>query len=341
MTAAIECREIMKRFGRSLVIDRLNWSVPAGQTTALIGASGAGKTTLLRIIAGLTPCTSGQVAFDVPRPRVGLVFQNLALWPHLTARRHLECVLSHRPRSQRRCAERWLGEVRLPPATWDRLPAQLSGGEAQRLAFARALAAEPQILLLDEPLAHLDAALKGELLALIKGLAHAQSLTLVYVTHAWTEAAELCRQTGVMADGRIVQAGAPDEIYWRPANRRVAQLAGPLIELPLDWLDDGSIVFEGAERAAVSIVPVEAQRVAIRPQQVRLTEPAGASRWRLLACRPQGAGWLALLDCDGRRWELPTAAPSEASEVGVTLLDVARASRGGERRSSLWRSGEL
>ena len=325
MTSAIECREIVKRYGRSSVIDRLNWSIPAGQLAALVGASGAGKTTLLRIIAGLSRCTSGQVEFDVPRPRVGLVFQNLALWPHLTARRHLECVLSHLPRSERRRrAQSWLEEVRLPPATHDRLPAQLSGGEAQRLAFARALAAEPQILLFDEPLAQLDAALKAELLALIKAQAQARSLTLVYVTHAWHEAASLCQQAGVMDHGRIVQFAAPDEVFWRPANRRVAQLAGPLVELPLAWIDDGSILCQSGAPAALSIAPIEGQSIALRPQQIRLAEAAGASRWRVLECHPQGAGWRAVLACNGRTLEAPAAAPPEASEVGIALLEVAR-----------------
>lgn len=336
MTSAIECREIVKHFGQSRVIDRLNWSIPAGQLAALLGASGAGKTTLLRIMAGLLHCTSGQVEFDVPRPRVGLVFQNLALWPHLTVRQHLQCVLSHRPRDQRRrCAQRWLEEVRLPPSTHDQLPAQLSGGEAQRLALARALAAEPQILLLDEPLAQLDAALKGELLALVKNLAHAHSLTLVYVTHAWTEAASLCGQAGVMADGRIVQFAAPDEVFWRPANRCVAQIAGPLVELPLAWLDDRSILFHGGAPASLSITPIEGRRIALRPQQVRLTEPAGASRWRVLECRPQGAGWITVLSCDGRRLEAPAAALSESDEVGVEVLEIAKAASLGPRRASI------
>ena len=325
----IECREIVKRYGKSLVLDRLNWSIAAGQATALVGASGAGKTTLLRIIAGLSPPTSGQVVLPPSKaaaPQVGMVFQNLALWPHLTARRHLECVLSRHPRGQRRqLAERWLGEVRLPAATWHQLPAQLSGGEAQRLAFARALAAEPQVLLLDEPLVHLDAALKQELLALVGRLAQAQHSTLIYVTQAWNEAAALGREVGVMADGRIVQSAPPDEVFWRPANRGAALVAGPLVDLPLAWLADGSIRVRNGDPAALSVAPAEERQISVRPQQLHLTAASGGGSWQVISSRPDGAGWLCVLARDGRRLELPCAVPPSAGEAGIELLAPAAA----------------
>jgi ABC-type Fe3+/spermidine/putrescine transport system ATPase subunit len=325
MTDAIECKQVVKRFGSTTVLDRVLWSVERGQMAGLVGTSGAGKTTLLRIIAGLVPCTSGEVvlarAQRGARPRVGMVFQNLALWPHLTARRHVECVLSGAPRrDRRRRAEGLLDEMKLPQVCWDRRPAQLSGGEAQRLALARALAAEPEILLLDEPLAHLDAGLKDDLLRLIGQLAGAKAVTAVYVTHAWREAASICAQIAVLDVGRIKQSGAPDQLFWAPADRRIALMSGPLIDFPRDWLEAGLIGFQGANQEELSIVPAEGGRIGVRPQQIRLGGPSGPSRWKVLTCRPEGAGWTIGLANGNHVLELPAAAPPVASEVGIELL---------------------
>jgi ABC-type Fe3+/spermidine/putrescine transport system ATPase subunit len=325
MANAIECREIVKRFGPATVLDRVNWSVGGGQTAGLVGASGAGKTTLLRIIAHLLPCTSGEIAFPGSkrgaRPRIGMVFQNLALWPHLTARRHLECVLSAGPRRQRRSrAEAALDEVRLPRVCWERRPAQLSGGEAQRLALARALAPDPEILLLDEPLAHLDAELKDELLRLVGQLAEAKAVTVVYVTHIWGEAAAICTQIAVMDAGRIKQSGTPEQLFWGPADRKIASMCGPLVDVPLAWLDAGLISFAAADRSSLSIVPVEQGRIGVRPQQIRLTSDSSASHWHVTACRAQAAGWLVRLENDDRVMELVSPLPPATKEVGIELL---------------------
>ena len=325
MTDAIDCKQVVKRFGSTTVLDRVQWSVERGQTAGLVGTSGAGKTTLLRIIAGLVACTSGEVVLAPAqrgaRPRVGMVFQNLALWPHLTARRHLECILSGKPRrDRRRRAEALLDEMKLPQVCWDRRPAQLSGGEAQRLALARALAADPEILLLDEPLAHLDAGLKDELLRQIGQLPGAKAVTVVYVTHAWREAASICAQIAVLDGGQIRQSGAPDELFWAPADRKIALMSGPLIDFPLEWLAAGLIGSQGANQEDLSIVPAEDGRIGVRPQQIRLGDPCGPSRWKVLACRLQEAGWTIGLANGNHVLELPAAAPPAASEVGIELL---------------------
>ncbi|HEX5500012.1 MAG TPA: ABC transporter ATP-binding protein [Thermomicrobiales bacterium] len=324
-TIAIECKDVVKRYGPATVLDRVDWTVRHGQVAGLIGASGAGKTTLLRIIAGLSSSTSGTIALtggaQGVRPRIGMAFQNLALWPHLTARRHLECVLSAWPRRQRRSrAEAVLDEAGLPRDCWERRPAQLSGGEAQRLALARALAPRPEILLLDEPLAHLDAERKGELLRLIGQLPDANSVTVVYVTHVWGEAAAICAQIAMMDAGRIKQSGAPDQLFWAPADRKMALLSGPLIDLPLDWLDAGAIAFGDAEPSALSVVPIEAGRIGVRPQQLRLTGSLEANRWQVLTCRPHGAGWTVGLANGNYVLELPAALPPVTSDVGIELL---------------------
>lgn len=329
MTAAFRCTDVVKRFDAFTALDGVQWTVPSGQVVGLMGRSGAGKTTLLRIVAGLSRCASGKVEFPDNRggrpPHVGMVFQNLALWPHLTALGHLNCVLSGLPRSERRQrAEATLTDVRLPQATWNRRPDQLSGGEAQRLALARALAAEPAILLLDEPLAHLDAALKHELLTLVLSLAEAKGITLVYATHAWAEAARLCSQIAVLDKGRMVQVAAPAELFFAPVNRQTALLAGPLIEAPPAWFQAGAIACESDDPASVSILRSE-ERISVRPQQMRLTSASKSNCWRLTRVCPAGAGWAATAQLGDRSLELLLSEPPPASEMGIKICSVAQA----------------
>ncbi len=329
MNAALRCVDVVKRFGEFAALDGVNGPYLHGQVVGLMGSSGAGKTTLLRIIAGLSRCTSGKVEFSDPLggsvPRVGMVFQNLALWPHLTALRHLTCVLSRRPRSERRRqAEAMLEEVRLPPTTWNRRPDQLSGGEAQRLALARALAAEPSILLLDEPLAHLDAALKDELLRLMLRLAEAHGITLIYVTHAWAEAAQLCSQIAVLDRGRMAQAAAPAELFFAPVNRQTALLAGPLIELPRAWFQAGAIACQSENPASASILQSE-ECITVRPQQLQWATASEANCWRITKVCPAGAGWAATAQNGDRSLKLVLPAPPGRCETGVEICSVAQA----------------
>ncbi|HVX64208.1 MAG TPA: ABC transporter ATP-binding protein [Pirellulales bacterium] len=329
MNAALRCVDVVKRFGEFAALDGVEWSVPAGQVVGLMGSSGAGKTTLLRILAGLSRCTSGKIEFPDSLsgsvPRVGMVFQNLALWPHLTALRHLTCVLSQRPRSERRRqAEAMLEEVRLPPMAWNRRPDQLSGGEAQRLALARALAAEPSVLLLDEPLAHLDAALKNDLQTLILRLAEANGITLIYVTHAWAEAAQLCSQIAVLDRGRMAQSAAPAELFFAPVNRQTALLSGPLVELPRSWFQAGAIACQAETPASVSILPSE-ECISVRPQQLRLTIVSERNCWRITKVCPTGAGWVAKVQNGDCSLELLLPEPPASSEMGVEICSVAQA----------------
>ena len=208
MAVEVECRQLVKRFGEFEVLHELTWRVAAGSVAGLLGPSGAGKTTLLRILAGLDPPTSGSVLLKNGTPRVGqvgMVFQNLALWPHLNARQHVEYVLHTLPSSKRRAeAERLLQETRLPSTAWDRRPADLSGGEGQRLALARALAPQPELLLLDEPLAHVDSALRQELLELLKLISTQHEMTMIFVTHSLPEAQQICDTISILESGRML-----------------------------------------------------------------------------------------------------------------------------------------
>jgi ABC-type Fe3+/spermidine/putrescine transport system ATPase subunit len=216
--AAITLVDVTKRFGAHIALDSVSLEVPPGTAAIVLGPSWCGKTTLLRIIAGLEVPDSGQVALegatvsaagrvDVPphRRRLGFVFQDLALWPHLTVRDNLDFVLGSTPLSRldrNRRAQDALALVRVEELA-GRFPHQLSGGEQQRVALARAIVHEPRVLLLDEPLSSLDPELRAELRSELAGLQRALRLTVVYVTHDREDAAALADCVVEMRAGRI------------------------------------------------------------------------------------------------------------------------------------------
>ena len=315
---SIHCHDVTKRFQRVDVLDRVRWHVDAGKVVGLLGGSGVGKTTLLRLIAGLTRCTSGNIAIgDLPaeRRRIGMVFQNLALWPHLTARDHLRCVLfDHPARDRQRRAEALLTELRLPAAVWNNRPAQLSGGEAQRLALARALAVEPNILLLDEPLAHLDPPLRAELIELLRACVGSRRTTCVFVTHSWDEAAAICERIAVLDRGRLVQEGTPADLYWRPANEHVAHWTGPYIEVPTAWLRGGNIS-AAQDASQLGITPVTGEKLVVRPQQLVAVSATDRNRWTVVEQRPMSGGWWATVTRDRDKLSLFLRRPSTPGEV--------------------------
>jgi len=317
MSVGVKCVKVTKRFGTQPVLDGVSWTVEPGSVAGLIGASGAGKTTLLRIIAGLEPASAGSVRIDRVEQgaaagpvRVGMVFQNSALWPHLSARQHLRCVLASLPRDERRRRiETVFAETRFPPGAWDRRPSQLSGGEAQRLALARALAPKPELLLLDEPLAQLDGPLRAELLALVRDVVRPRGVTAVYVTHDCPEAMELCRHIAVMREGRIAAAGTPEELYWHPADADLARLTGPVVELSPAVLEADLVIHPlGTPRDKIALCPGLGDLL-VRPQQLRLAEPSGDGLWEVVQCQPQGLGWRVIVAHGDHRLALPSAEP--------------------------------
>jgi ABC-type Fe3+/spermidine/putrescine transport system ATPase subunit len=216
--AAITLADVTKRFGSHIALDSVSLEVPPGTAAVVLGPSGCGKTTMLRIIAGLEVPDSGQVALDgatvstagrvdVPphRRELGFVFQDLALWPHLTVRQNLDFVLGSMVLSRlerNRRAQDALALVRIE-ALAARFPHQLSGGEQQRVALARAIVREPRVLLLDEPLSSLDPELRAELRSELARLQRALSLTTVYVTHDREDAAALADCVIELRAGRI------------------------------------------------------------------------------------------------------------------------------------------
>ncbi len=238
---AIEVRDVNKRFGDFVALQDVSLTVADGALTALLGPSGSGKSTLLRIIAGLETPDSGEVLIgqdDVTnapaRTRgVGFVFQHYAPFKHMTVHDNVAFGLSVRKRPKdeiRARVKELLGLVRLDGLA-ERYPSQLSGGQLQRMALARALAVQPQVLLLDEPFGALDAQVRAELREWLRRLHDEIHVTTIFVTHDQEEAMEVAEQIVVMNKGRIEQAGSPRDLYEHPANEFVMSFIGPVNRL--------------------------------------------------------------------------------------------------------------
>src|SRR5690348_7502076 len=231
-------------------------AVERGSFFALLGPSGCGKTTLLRLIGGYLPPDAGAVLLDgidvtgwpPERRDVGMVFQNYALFPHLSARANVSFGLEMRrvPREERqRRVESMLDRVGLTESERGRRPAQLSGGQQQRVALARALVIEPVLLLLDEPLANLDRQLREQLRSELKELQRRSGVTTLLVTHDRDEALTLADRVGVLAAGRLLQVGAPEEVYQRPCCPFVARLLGDANLFTVESVESGQALLDG------------------------------------------------------------------------------------------------
>ncbi|ADZ90648.1 ABC transporter ATP-binding protein [Marinomonas mediterranea] len=223
-------------------VDNVSMEIEDGAFMCVLGPSGCGKSTILRMIAGLEHLSDGEIAVDCkpldnvskgifipPEKRhIGLVFQSYALWPHMTVSRNIEFGLKLKGMSKEERLERVAKMIIMLKIEGleDRYPAQLSGGQQQRVALARTLAMNPGILLLDEPLSNLDAALRLSMRAELTRLHQEFGTTIVFVTHDQWEAMTLATKIAVMSKGELQQLGTPDDIYERPANRFVAEFIG-------------------------------------------------------------------------------------------------------------------
>jgi sulfate/thiosulfate transport system ATP-binding protein len=243
---AIAIRRVTKRFGSFVALDNVSLAIASGSLTAVLGPSGSGKSTLLRIVAGLEAPDEGDVSIHgedatgiPPQQRgVGFVFQHYAAFKHMSVRENVAFALKIRKRPKAEINER-VGEllrlVQLEGIA-DRYPSQLSGGQRQRMALARALAAEPRVLLLDEPFGALDARVRKELRAWLRGLHEEVPVTTVLVTHDQEEAMEVADRVAVMNEGRIEQTGKPRDLYEHPANEFVMSFVGPAHRLGEAWI---------------------------------------------------------------------------------------------------------
>jgi ABC-type Fe3+/spermidine/putrescine transport system ATPase subunit len=242
MENALALTALNKSFPSHKVVDGISLNVPKGCFYSLLGPSGCGKTTILRMIAGFAEPDSGDINLNGKRLNglrpyerpVTTVFQSYALFPHLTAAQNIAFGLERRgekPAEITPKVKRMLELVGLEHRA-DRVPANLSGGEKQRTALARALVVEPELLLLDEPLSALDPALRKRVRLELKQLQKQLGITFLFITHDQEEALSLSDQIAVMNKGKIEQIGTPQEIYLAPATRFVAGFLGAV-----NWVD--------------------------------------------------------------------------------------------------------
>ena len=297
--AQIRIEGLLKEFGSSrfCAVDRIDLTVKNGEVMALLGPSGCGKTTTLQLLAGFITPTGGTIhvgerlvssaAGVVPpeRRNMSLIFQSYAVWPHKTVYENVAFGLQVRklPAAEVRArVTEVLGIVRLGHLS-DRYPAELSGGQQQRVALARAIAPKPEILLLDEPLSNLDAALREEMRFEIRSLHDETGITMVYVTHDQSEAMVTADRIALMNQGKIEQLGTPEELYERPASAFAATFLGRTNTL------EGLLVERGAVQCGNVTMRVDPEHrhatgtpvfVCVRPHQIAIgaSETNGSNR---------------------------------------------------------------
>ena len=251
----LEVCEASVFYGANRVLDRVSLSAAGGEFIALLGASGCGKTTLLRAICGFVPLASGSIAVgrrDITKlppdkRNIAMVFQSYALWPHMTVAQNIGYGLKLRGVGRTEIAERTaalLAMLRLD-GLGERKVTALSGGQRQRVALGRALAIDPQVLLLDEPLSNLDARIREDVRHEIKTLQQRLGITTVHVTHDRQEAMVMADRIVILDGGRVAQIGMPEEIYNRPNSPFVASFMGAGNIVPLRLRDAGRQVTIG------------------------------------------------------------------------------------------------
>ncbi len=286
MTAStLSLRNLVRRFGDHVAVEDVSLEVAPGELVVLLGPSGCGKTTTLRLIAGFLAPDAGDIRLDgisilglPPHKRdMGIVFQSYALFQHLSVARNVAFGLEMRHTGTAETDARvreMLRLVRLEDFA-ARVPRQLSGGQQQRVALARALAIHPRILLLDEPLSNLDAALRQDMAREIRVLQQSRGITTIMVTHDQTEAMALADRLVLMHDGRVQQIGPPEALYLTPSNPFVARFIGGSnilrgrLESGINFVIGKSATFDLAAAYAYG----GAAALAVRPDSIRLGTP--------------------------------------------------------------------
>lgn len=338
MSMAVELRGVSKRFGAVVAVEDISLAVRAGEFLTLLGPSGCGKTTLLRLIAGFEIPDSGSISLDgrevtndpPHRRNVNQVFQSYALFPHLSVRDNVAFGLRMQRRPAREIAHRVAECIALVALEGceERHPHQLSGGQRQRVALARALAPQPAVLLLDEPLAALDARLRAAMQLELKRLQRRLGTTFIFVTHDQDEALAMSDRIALINLGRVEQIGAPQEIYQQPATAFAAEFIGHanLLEAEVVGRDEGVVwirVVGGLDlRVVASRWPAAATRarISIRPEKIRLfPSPLGGENVfeaRVEEKTFKGAtDWLVLVTATGTRLNALVTNTSGLNEV--------------------------
>ncbi len=287
--ATIKIDKVRKCFGNVEVLKEFNQVFEDKEFVTLLGPSGCGKTTMLRMLAGFEKPTSGTITIDdrvvssdktfVPPERrdIGMVFQSYAVWPHMTVFDNIAYPLKIKkmPKDEIKKKVDAIMEVVHLSQYADRIPSQLSGGQQQRVALGRALVAEPNLLLLDEPLSNLDAKLRESMRFEIKAIQRKLGISVVYVTHDQVEAMTMSDKVIVINDGIIQQVGPPMEIYRKPANQFVAAFVGK-IDFIKGVSADGKINITGTDQYIDYDGELTGEVVvAIRPESIHLCKSGG------------------------------------------------------------------
>ena len=285
--AELHIDHVSRAFGEHVALRELDLTIKGGEFVALLGPSGCGKSTALNCLAGLLPLTGGQILIDgkridtlPPEKRgFGMVFQNYALFPHMSVRRNVAFGLAMRKVSRADREQRVDEALRLVQLTdhAKKFPAQLSGGQQQRVAIARAIVLEPRLVLMDEPLSNLDAALRLEMRTEIRRLHQTLGLTTVYVTHDQEEALALADRLIVLRDGVVQQIGSPEEVYAHPSNRYVAGFMGYRNLLPVTMAGADTVTGNGFNLTGVNRdgLTEGAAVAAFRPTDVTVVQTEG------------------------------------------------------------------
>ncbi|MGO4906943.1 ABC transporter ATP-binding protein [Pseudorhodobacter sp. W20_MBD10_FR17] len=306
--AQIQIKNVAKTFGAYQALHSIDLTIADQEFMVLLGASGCGKTTLLRIIAGLETATTGEVWIGdrrvdhlPPRERgIAMVFQNYAVFPHLTVFENIAFGLRMQKMPQAEVTRRVERTATLMhiEQLLKRYSGELSGGQRQRVAVARALAMEPDVILMDEPLSNLDALLRLEMRAELKGVLADSKTTAIYVTHDQVEAMSLADRISVMHQGRIVQSASPIEVYRNPAARFVAGFIGnpPMNFLPATSAGNGQWTVAGQTVTGPN-TDAAALEYAIRPEDLTPSETGLPATVRLV--EPLGAHLLVTFDVGG------------------------------------------
>ncbi|MGA2174009.1 MAG: ABC transporter ATP-binding protein [Verrucomicrobiota bacterium] len=304
---SIELKNVTKRYGQVTAVEDINFAVTEGELLALLGPSGSGKTTILRLIAGLeTPASGGifirgaQVnSVPVQQRNIGFVFQNYALFKNMTVFHNIAFGLKIKKWGRPRIVDR-VGELVALlelDGLLERYPHQLSGGQRQRVAIARALAPGPDVLLLDEPFAAVDAQIRQELRQWLVRLHQDLKITAIFVTHDQEEAMEVADRIVVFSKGRLEQIGTPRDVYEKPCNEFVARFVGVLNVLELE-VRGGLARCQDLEFPAHGLADGQKLRIGFRPYAVQVSADPAALRYPALLRRTYFLGVMLRLEIE-------------------------------------------
>jgi iron(III) transport system ATP-binding protein len=327
----LQLKSVSKRFGAIMAVDQVSLTVPAGSRTVIVGPSGSGKTTLLRLIAGFEAPDAGSIAMEnnvladgqsfIPTHRrgIGLVAQHGALFPHLSIADNIGFGLDHGADRQARILA-LMEMVELDAIMLHRRPHELSGGQQQRVAVARALARRPSLMLLDEPFSALDAGLREATRKSVSHVLTQAGITTILVTHDQAEALSFGDQVAVLRAGRVVQAGPPSELYFRPDDPETASFLGDVIVLRATFGDNFADCALGRVSADTAGHTGNGD-IMLRPEQLRLSAAVAegqVSLARVTAVEFGGSNCVVAVRLDGSDKPLTFRMSAfEAPEVGA------------------------